>query len=58
MIYPKKSVLFDHKTGRKFIVLNSDQDYSTDQFSFVCNRPHADNDYSYLCTNNWCRCQQ
>ena len=25
---------------------------------FICENPHEDEDYSYLCGSNWCRCCQ
>lgn len=27
-------------------------------YEFICDRPHADGDFSYLCGGSWCRCQQ
>lgn len=27
-------------------------------YDFICERPHEDGDYSYLCPNEYCRCTQ
>lgn len=27
-------------------------------YEFVSDRPHGDGDFSYLCSSNWCKCQQ
>lgn len=29
-----------------------------DDYEYVCDRPHADGDFSYMCNGSWCRCQQ
>lgn len=29
-----------------------------EKFEFVCRAPHADGDFSYMCYNEYCRCQQ
>lgn len=32
------------------------RDFST--WKFVCDRPHADGDFSYLCHSQYCRCSE
>lgn len=29
-----------------------------EEFEFVCDKPHADGDFSYLCWREWCKCQE
>jgi len=51
----RKTVLIEKSTGDKFVV-REEKDYDENLYEFVCDRPHEDGDYSYLCGNEYCRC--
>lgn len=51
------TVVCEKATGEKRC-LSEEEILSYDEWELVCDRPHADGDYSYLCDNQWCRCQQ
>lgn len=51
------NVVLEKVTGNKRCV-HEDEKLNADEWELVCQSPHADGDYSYLCNNQWCRCQQ
>lgn len=51
------NVVKDKSTGRKSVVRKPKYLLYSD-FEFVCLEAHADGDFSYLCTNEYCRCYQ
>lgn len=47
------------KDNKKFVVRQSDINAilnNKDVYEFVCDTPHSDGDFSYLCTSEYCRC--
>ena len=58
---PKLGEVWKTIDGRKFVVTSSrlqDMAGRFYEYEFVCDRAHADGDFSYMCTSNWCRCSQ
>lgn len=53
----KGNVLKALSNGRKFVV-KQDSHYNPEEYEFVCDNPHGDGDFSYICGMNWCRCMQ
>jgi len=53
--YSAGNVVFNKVKGRK-VVLARDFEDTTGLYEFVCNEPHEDGDYSYLCGSDYCRC--
>lgn len=51
------NVVRERATGQK-LCLHQDKKLSDAEWEFVCDRPHSDGDYSYLCNNEYCRCWQ
>jgi len=60
-------VLRRREDGYKFVVRNGGKWWELgieavrqdmDAFEYVCDRPHADGDFSYLCGESWCKCSQ
>ena len=56
--YPLGTVLKDLQDGEKFVVRCEKSQYDGKFFEKVCDRPHEDGDYSYMCQNEYCRCKQ
>ena len=52
------SVLRNIETGKKFVVTEPTYGWNPKTERFICNQPHEDGDFSYLCTNQYCRCMQ
>lgn len=56
-----KEVWYDKAFDRKVVVRENNIWLIRDRvsvFSFVCEKPHQDEDYSYLCGSEYCRCCQ
>lgn len=63
VIEPKiKNVFLDKESGCKEMVWNEADIQkikgNPTQYEFVCEKPHQDGSYSYLCGSDWCRCCQ
>ena len=52
------SVIQNIETGKKFVVKEPIYGWNPKTERFICNKPHEDGDFSYLCTNQYCRCMQ
>lgn len=55
------SVYKNKETGLKFIIHRGNKfniENTIEGYTFVCDKPHGDGDYSYLCCSEYCRCQQ
>jgi len=52
----KGTVVLNVQTGLKSVVKQDRGSSSSEQF--VCDRPHGDGDFSYVCGSDWCRCCQ
>ena len=52
------SVLRNIETGKKFVVTEPTYGWNPKLETFVCHNPHEDEDFSYLCGNQYCRCMQ
>ncbi len=50
----KGNVVFNTSLQKK-VVINKPRDLAINE-NFVCETPHADGDFSYLCNNEYCRC--
>ena len=51
------NVVLEKATGKKCCVYE-DEKLKADEWELVCETPHADDDFSYLCNNEHCRCYQ
>jgi hypothetical protein len=56
MIVHKDNVVFNTSLQRK-LVMTKDRPMAINE-NFVCDNPHEDGDYSYMCSNTYCRCHQ
>jgi len=50
------NVVLNVQTGLKSVVRQDRGSSSSEQL--VCDRPHGDGDFSYVCGSDWCRCCQ
>lgn len=58
---PKIKNVFKDANGYKFVVNDnniSDILNNPNKYTFVCEKPHGDGDFSYICWSDWCRCMQ
>lgn len=58
---PEIGHVWKKKEGYKFVVRQRnlrEMAINPEQFEFICSRPHEDQDFSYLCGQDWCRCCQ
>jgi len=54
------SVWLKKETGYKFVLHENDIEATkelVDEYDYVCENPHDDDDYSYLCFSQYCRCR-
>jgi hypothetical protein len=58
MTYTKGNVLRSKRDNRKIVVNDNSLTDSHDEYEFVCESPHDDRDFSYICLSDYCRCQQ
>ena len=54
----KGEVYKSRATGRKVVIARDGDEVDLTIYSKICDRPHEDGYYSYLCRNQYCRCQQ
>ncbi len=50
----KKGNVCTYAKGEKYVI-RADRK-AKDGEMFVCKKPHEDGDFSYMCSNKWCRC--
>jgi len=60
MILKNGNVIKDHDAnsvvvGSKYTTLK-DGDCLPEGYVFICEKPHGDGSYSYLCQSRYCRC--
>lgn len=56
---PKKGEVWrSPHDGRKRVLRISAMEGDLTGWTFVCERPHADEDFSYMCGSSYCRCCQ
>ena len=53
MLKPR-NVVFNTAQNRKYIV-REEREIKDDE-SFICEKPHQDGDFSYLCGSDYCKC--
>lgn len=58
MIVERGNVIRNKETGIKEVVFRKERAVDQDKFDFVSKTAHEDGDFSYLCTNEYCRCHQ
>ena len=51
----RKNVVRNKKTGMKEVVF-VEKELPDSEWEFVCERPHDDGDFSYICGFDYCRC--
>lgn len=51
-------VLRNKKTKEKRVARNFTKEYMDDEYEIVCETPHEDDDYSYMCYGYRCRCMK
>ena len=51
-------VLQDKRTKEKFVARVYTNKYMNNEYEVVCEKPHDDGDFSYLCYSNHCRCAE
>ena len=52
------SVIQNIESGKKFVVKEPIYGWNPKTERYICNKPHEDGDFSYLCGGNYCRCSQ
>jgi len=56
LILKKGNVVFSKQTNRKEVIFD-EREIKEDE-TFVCDKPHQDEDFSYSCWRDYCRCMQ
>lgn len=51
-------VLQDKKTKEKLVVRAYTDKYMDNEYEIICEYPHEDGDFSYMCYSHSCRCMQ
>ena len=51
-------VLQNKKTGEKVVVRTHTSKYMDNEYEIICEQPHEDGDFSYMCYGHNCRCMQ
>ena len=52
----KGNVVYNESMDRKYVA-RQDRELS-DNEQIVCQRPHEDEDFSYMCGSDYCKCTQ
>lgn len=59
LLVHRGNVILDSETGRKRCVFKAEETVDPLRFSLVCESPHEDEDFSYICIRHeYCRCSQ
>lgn len=56
VLIPKGVVIYNTDYNYKFVTLEEIR--NDEKYLFVCDRPHGDDDFSYMCGCDYCRCMQ
>jgi len=58
----KANIVVCHlETGKKMVVFEqrvAEVRINAEEYEYICEQPHADEDFSYCCGFQWCRCMQ
>ena len=52
----KGNVVFNESMERKMVIVN-DRELSANE-KYICESPHDDGDFSYMCGSDYCKCTQ
>ena len=65
MKFPKGTVVYDNVRKEKIVIgcrfapnLQPEDDLDENRYTKVCDHPHEDGSFSYICGKDWCRCMQ